>query len=225
MAKRKLPPIAISLASAKGGSSKTTLTANLAVRAAEEGAKVALIDADPQPSLTIWHDKRKRQQDASNPGLVRREGTPIEKVEMLKRAGAEWIFLDLPPGDFDLIEPGIIAADFIIVPVRPSPLDLEAFDPVVELCEAHEKPFCFVLTQYDEGWNLSQTAFNFLEKKQSGHVLKQPFSYRQAYVGAMIGGRTGPEFLGDTRQAAKARTEVTELWDQVKKRVIEAVAV
>ena len=214
---------AIAVASAKGGSSKTSLTCNLAVRAADDG-QVSLMDVDPQPSLTIWYDHRRRGVGGTNPGLLRREqGSLIERVDLLKNAGADWIFMDLPPGDFDLIEPGIIAADFVIVPVRPSPIDFEAFDPVVELCDTHDKPFCFVLTQFDKSWKLSQSAKPFLEKKRADHVLDETFSYRQAYVGAMISGRTGPEFQGDAVQAKNARDEIDRLWKAVKARATEAM--
>ena len=154
------------------------------------------------------------------------DDTPAEKVAKLKRAGAEWIFLDLPPGDFDLIEPGISAADFVIVPVKASPIDLEAIDPIIEICEDLEKPFCILLTQFDTGWNLSKTAFEFLEAKWKGRTLMgdhEQLGYRQAYVGAMIAGMTGPEYNVDKRQAKAAAAEVNAIWAAVKKLATAAV--
>jgi chromosome partitioning protein len=43
----------IAVAQQKGGSGKTMLAAQLAV-ALSEGAKVAVLDIDPQGSLTVW---------------------------------------------------------------------------------------------------------------------------------------------------------------------------
>ena len=44
----------------KGGSGKTTLSANLAVLWGNSQYKVAVIDADHQKSLTYWIEARKK---------------------------------------------------------------------------------------------------------------------------------------------------------------------
>lgn len=223
----RITPCAIALASSKGGTSKTTCTANLCVRAAQDSGAVVAIDLEPQQSLARWFELRKRHVLLDNPRLLpASDDTAAEKVAKLKRAGAEWIFLDLPPGDFDLIEPGIAAADFVIVPVKASPIDLEAIDPIIEICEDLEKAFCILLTQYDEQWNLSKTAIDFLDAKWRGRTLKekhQHLGYRQAYVGAMIAGQTGPEYNLDKRQAKAAGLEVDAIWAAVKKLATAAV--
>ena len=50
----------IAFANQKGGSGKTTLSANLAVLWANSEYKVAVVDADAQKSLTYWLDARKK---------------------------------------------------------------------------------------------------------------------------------------------------------------------
>ena len=50
----------ITFANQKGGSGKTTLSANLAVLWANSNYKVAVIDADAQRSLTNWLEARKK---------------------------------------------------------------------------------------------------------------------------------------------------------------------
>ena len=49
----------IAFSNQKGGSGKSTLSANLAVLWSNSGYKVAVIDADPQKSLTYWLSKGK----------------------------------------------------------------------------------------------------------------------------------------------------------------------
>jgi chromosome partitioning protein len=187
------------------------------VRASYDSGRVSLIDLDPQQSLARWHELRRRFDHLDNPGLFRAgDETPREKVNMLKHAGAEWIILDLPPGDFAIIEPAIEAADFVIVPVKASPIDLEAVDPIIELCEEYGKPYRFLVTLYDAKWGLSASVFPYLARKRPGHTLTETFGYRQAYVGAMIGGRTGPEFNKDRKQAKAAADEVDAIWQAVK---------
>ena len=50
----------ITLASRKGGSGKSTLTAHLAAFAQKLGKRALILDADPQGSLTLWHARRSR---------------------------------------------------------------------------------------------------------------------------------------------------------------------
>ena len=52
--------IAIAVVNTKGGVGKTTLTTALAVRAAQESERVAVVDFDPQGSLANWWDRRGR---------------------------------------------------------------------------------------------------------------------------------------------------------------------
>ena len=50
----------IAFSNQKGGSGKSTLSVNLAVLWSNSGYKVAVIDADPQKSLTYWISERKK---------------------------------------------------------------------------------------------------------------------------------------------------------------------
>jgi chromosome partitioning protein len=50
----------------KGGSGKTTLALHVAVAALEDGARVVLVDTDPQESATAWKGAR----EAADPVVV-----------------------------------------------------------------------------------------------------------------------------------------------------------
>lgn len=203
----------IAAAATKGGTGKSSLIANLAVRASQDYA-VSIIDYDPQRSLTRWHELRGAPENpAAHDGTKR---GPHADVPALA-GNADWVFLDLPPAIQHIIRDGVKHADLVLIPIKASPLDLDAIGAVVELCQQHKRPFRFVLSMYDPKWKLSETAFSYLEKVVPGHTLREVFGYRQAYVGAMIDGRTGAEFDGDAKQARAAKAEIDALWAAVRK--------
>src|SRR5215813_13102110 len=125
----------VTLANVKGGVGKSTLCSALAVRAAEESRRVALLDLDPQESLASWWTRRGRTK---NPKL-REVNAATEAIELLISEGWEWVFVDTGPAKIDLIEPGIVVADLVLIPTRPSAFDIEQAGICVELCETHGK--------------------------------------------------------------------------------------
>lgn len=173
----------------------------------------ALLDYDPQQSLARWWELRTNAYgSAGNPRLwAGGEGASMD-VPALKKNGSDWVLQDVPPAVWHLIEDSVRISDLIIVPVKASPIDLEAVDPMIEVCRDLHKPFLFVLSLFDPRWKLSESAYPFLEAKAPGRTVKEPFAYRQAYVGSMIGGATGPEYTKDRKQAAEAEEEIDTLW-------------
>ena len=116
----------------KGGVGKTTLSVNIAAALAHSGARVLLIDADPQGSSLDWS--------------AAREGDPIFSVVGLPRAsvhkeigqvgqGYDHIIIDGPPRVTDLARSAIMASDLVLIPVQPSPYDVWAADEVVKLIQ------------------------------------------------------------------------------------------
>jgi len=204
--KPQKPMRVVTIAASKGGVGKTTLSTALAVRAAEDSKRVALLDLDPQESLSSWWERRKSE----NPKLYEVDAT-TEAVELLMSEGWEWVFIDTPPARIELIEPGIVVADLVVIPCRPSALDIEQIDIAVELCETHDKPFAFVLNHAPASWKITKTSASFLSKG-GRTVLDPPLTFRQAYMAAMTVGKTGPEVEAD----GKARAEVDELWSGVR---------
>ncbi|MCS6997655.1 MAG: ParA family protein [Casimicrobiaceae bacterium] len=133
------------VASQKGGSGKTTLVRSLAV-AAELGkhGPVALLDLDPQGSLTAWWNRRL----AETPLLVRAEPNSLTAaLDRLRANRIRLLLIDTPPSAHPFLADVVRAADHALVPVRPSPDDPAAIGPTVAMLEQGNTRFVFVLTQ------------------------------------------------------------------------------
>jgi len=114
----------------KGGVGKTTLAVHVAAALARNGARVLLIDADPQGSALDWAACR-----AADP-LFPVIGFPKPKLHKEVPAHVphyEYILIDGPPRVNDLARSAIMAADLVVIPVQPSPYDVWAAKDIVDL--------------------------------------------------------------------------------------------
>ena len=114
----------------KGGVGKTTLSVNLAACLARTGARVLLIDADPQGSALDWAAARQSEPLFSVVGFPR--ATIHKEIAQLGQ-GYEHIVIDGPPRVTDLARSAIMASDIVVIPVQPSPYDIWAAEEVVKL--------------------------------------------------------------------------------------------
>lgn len=206
--------LVIVLASQKGGAGKTTLAAHLAVAAEAAGAGPAvLIDTDPQGSLSAWWNVRGADTPALAPVSV---AELPKKLADLAQAGFGVAVVDTPPAITDAISAVVRAADFVLIPTRPSPHDLRAVGSTVALVEEAGKPFAFVVTQAKSNARLTVQAVTAL----SAHGVVAPAIVhdRVDYAASMIDGRTVSETDGKGRSAA----EMAELWQFVLGRMTES---
>lgn len=129
----------LALAVQKGGTGKTTLAASLAVAAAEAGEQVTALDLDPQSSLAGWGALRKadgrtdRARDAVAVDRVQpwEMGQLSEILGILAEQGTTLAVLDTA-GSASGLAPALKDADFVLMPVRPSRLDIVAARPTLQ---------------------------------------------------------------------------------------------
>jgi chromosome partitioning protein len=201
----------IAVTSQKGGSGKTTLAGHLAVAADMAGVgPVALVDTDPQGSLSEWWNARK----AETP-LFARTGTDRlgADIERMRSMGINLLFVDTPPAIEATIVEVIRVADLVIIPARPSPHDLRAAGATVEIVHRLGKPLVFVLNGATPRARITAEAAMALS--QHGTLAPVVIHHRTGFAASMIDGRTVMEIAGDERSAA----EINQLWEYLGRRI------
>ncbi|WP_273755217.1 ParA family partition ATPase [Bartonella sp. MM73XJBT.G] len=122
----------IGLLNQKGGVGKTTLSVNLAASFARTGGRVLLIDVDPQGSALDWAAAREEAPLFSVIGLPR--ATVHKEITQIGHS-YDYIIIDGPPRVTDLARSALMASDFVLIPVLPSPYDIWAADGIVKLID------------------------------------------------------------------------------------------
>ncbi|KFI44494.1 ParA family protein [Bifidobacterium biavatii] len=114
----------VTVANAKGGVAKTTSCIYLAQAALlrDPDLPIEVLDADPQSSATQW--SMDAEDDASPLGFDVHEANraTLERVARRHRSGLTLV--DTPPAG-QVLDVACNVADFVIVPTRPTPLDLQ----------------------------------------------------------------------------------------------------
>jgi chromosome partitioning protein len=128
----------IAVAQQKGGSGKTMLTAQFAAALAPD-ARVAVLDIDPQGSLTAWGKLRAQARQATGAITVTtlagwRLANEVEKL----KASHDYVFIDTPPVIDRDARRAIRGADLVLIPLNPAPPDLWAAEGTLKLV-AEEK--------------------------------------------------------------------------------------
>jgi len=201
----------IAVASQKGGSGKTTMAGHLAVQADRTGfGPVALVDTDPQGSLSEWWNAR----TAETPLFARTSsGRLATDIQRMRELGIKLLMIDTPPAIEATITEVISLADLVIVPARPSPHDLRAAGATVELIERLGKPLVFVINAATPRARITAEAVMALS--QHGTLAPVIIHHRTGYAAAMIDGRTVMEIPGEPRSAE----EIVLLWEYLANRL------
>lgn len=118
----------IAVLNQKGGAGKTTIATHLARALQLAGRDVLLVDSDPQGSARDWAAVRD-DQPVPVVGIDR----PTIDRDLRSLVKKDFVVIDGAPQAADLAVSAIKAADFILIPVQPSPYDIWATADLVEL--------------------------------------------------------------------------------------------
>jgi chromosome partitioning protein len=202
----------IVVASQKGGAGKTTLSRSLAVAAQQTAGMTALLDTDPQGSLTSWWNRR----ESETPVLVKIDPADLESgIAKLEAAGIEYLFIDTPPSVHPELSQLLARATLALIPVRPSPDDLDAVGDTLALVEEAGCPFVFVLTQAKPRTRLQMQAVMALAKH--GRLAPTVIHDRTDFPTAAITGKTVTELEQEGPSANEVREVLNYVLTQLNK--------
>jgi chromosome partitioning protein len=202
----------ITIAQQKGGAGKTTLAAHLAMTWSEMGKHVALVDIDPQGSLTMWHGVRAARLGDGRTGLHVSTITGWRVAAEVERLAREYdvVLIDSPPHAATEARIAIRAARLVVIPVQPSPMDVWATKPTLELAAAEKIPALLVLNRVPPRANLTEAML--------GQIAALGTPVAVARIGNRIGLATALlEGRGITESAkgSRAAEEIVALADEI----------
>jgi chromosome partitioning protein len=191
----------IAVAQQKGGAGKTMLAAQLAVALAASGS-VAVLDIDPQGSLTVWGKLRASAAKAAHPiTCVATAGWRLTtELDKLKQKH-DFVLIDTPPVIDTDARRAIRAADLVLIPLNPSPPDLWAAEGTLKLAAEEKRKVALVFNRAPAASRLRKR----LEAEIAARgilLLETALGNRAGYSNAFADG-LGVTEAGPTTQAAE----------------------
>jgi chromosome partitioning protein len=180
----------VSVISQKGGAGKTTLAIHLAVAAEKSGKETAIVDLDPQASATNWKDSRSDE----TPVVVSAQASRLEPVlKAAEAARAKITLIDTAPHSEGASLAAARAADMILIPCRPSILDLRAISSTIDIAKIAQKPVAVVLNGTPPRGNIAEEAKSAVD---GYHVEVCPIriGQRASFIHALSLGQTAQEY-------------------------------
>lgn len=211
----------ITIAQQKGGAGKTTLAIHLALAWAEAGKRVAIIDIDPQASLSTWFRVRHERLDL--------DIAPIEAVAVggwrvaaeveRQRRNHDVVLIDSPPHAETEARVAVRAGHLVVVPVQPSPMDFWATKPILDLARAEKIPVLLVLNRVPARANLTGAMLDAFQTL-AVPLAETQIGNRVALAAAVNEGQGILEY----DRASIAAAEIVALADEVLHRAMHGFA-
>ena len=191
----------LAIISQKGGAGKTTLALNLAVASEQAGASAVIVDVDPQSSAAAWGDSR----EGEAPVVVSAQAARLAEVLSTAREhGAALTIIDTAPhAQTDALN-AARAADLVLVPCRPSVLDLRAIGASADVAALARTPAVAVLCAVPSRGPLADEAAEAL-RAVGLDVAPVRVGHRAAFIHAATAGAGVLEHAPESKAAEEVR--------------------
>ena len=202
----------ITIAQQKGGTGKTTLAVHLALAFIKyHNLKVAIIDTDPQGSLGKWFMIRSEKK-ISNENLTFKTaslwGAQYESKSL--KQDHDIIIIDTPPKIESDARPAIEAANLVLIPVAPSPVDFWATEAIIDIAKKAKRKILIQINRANHRSKLISKTLEYIEnlKIKATNTL---IGNRQIFVASMGEGKTAIE----KQRTGKAVEEIKNISNQI----------
>lgn len=210
-----MPGWTFTVAQQKGGAGKTTLAAHLAVAWATAGRKVAIVDIDPQGSLSRWYDTRcDALGERAGLSHVRITGWRTEATVGKLAHDHDIVVIDSPPHAETEARLAVRVARLVIVPVQPSPMDLWATRPTLDLARQEKVPVLLVANRVPPRARLADTLLAQIQALAAApeiRVAASTIGNRIQFAAALLDGRS----VTETARRTLAAREIADLAAEV----------
>jgi len=211
----------ITITNQKGGTGKSTISINLAAALSHNGHSVFVVDADPQGTISRWAVARKKQKGSSINTQIAITENPYKSEDLLKlkqQSNYDFIIIDCGPANSQLVKAALIVSTVAIIPISPSPLDIDSARSTIELIKhgtgrgaIKVKPY-LLISKKIVGTNLANDARDAIHILDVP-ILKTEISQRIALCESAITGQSVIEYAPHSL----ATQEFISLSKEVKK--------
>lgn len=207
-----MPTIAV--LNQKGGAGKTTTSLGIADAIANLGFNVLLTDTDAKGSSLKWASVRQSPPKFAVMGMphanIHKDLPPIA-------ANYDFTVIDGFPKMDDIAKSSIMAADLVMIPIQPSPLDIWASEDTMKLVTDAQiyKPMLkcvFVITRKVKGTTLGNTVMEKL-LEYGFPVMDTVLHQRVVYASSLVSGDTLSEADNDGDATAEVKALALETFE------------
>lgn len=206
----------------KGGSGKSTITMNLASELARQKKDVMIVDTDRQSSTAEWATERIRNQSTLPEIFCVQKYNEIHTTLLDLNKRYEYVLVDTAGRDAPELRSAMIVANKLLIPVRPSQLDLNTIPDMQKIVQESKlvNPNLLTLAVLSMAptnpiVNEAKEAQEFLAEFPSITLLKTIVRDRKIYRDAVSEGLGVVEIDKTNESARKAKKEIQDLAKEI----------